>query len=175
MPTYSAVISGDSRFTAYLDVTESGINNDANTSVVNYTLRLVSASAIRTYSSTSVPRYSLTINGVVIATNVIYAYDFPAGGGTKTIATGSLTVAHNGDGSKSVVCSGYVLMDDGKGSASPSGTFVLTVIPRGMVYIGNASGTPVRGQVYIGNASGTPVQAKEVWIGNASGTPVRSL
>jgi len=44
----------------------------------------------------------------------------------------------------------------------------------GIVWIGNASGTPIRGEVYVGNANGVPVKAKQVWIGNSSGTPVRA-
>lgn len=129
MATYSAVMSGDSRYTLYLDVTESNVSIPNNTSVVNYTLRLVFSQSLVYGAWSNIGKYSLTINGVALASNVTFSYDF-RNYSSLTLASGSLTVAHNADGSKTVGCSGYALMDDGKGSASPSGNFVLTTIAR---------------------------------------------
>lgn len=129
MATYSAVMSGDSRYTLYLDVTESNVSIPNNTSVVNYALRLVFSQPLVYGAWSSIGKYSLTINGVALASNVTFSYDF-RNYSSLTLASGSLTVAHNADGSKTVGCSGYAWMDDGKGSASPSGNFVLATIAR---------------------------------------------
>lgn len=128
MATYSAAMS-DTRYTLYLDVSESNVNIADNTSVVNYTLRLGFSSPLIYGAWSSIGKYSLTINGVALASNVTFSYDF-RNYSSRTLASGNLTVAHNADGSKTVGCSGYAWMDDGKGSASPSGNFVLTTIAR---------------------------------------------
>lgn len=118
------------RFT--LTVTEVGTSTPNNTSTINFSFVL---SPIRTswdwyYSNTVPVSYSININGTTYSGNIMN-YD---GSSTVTIKTGSLTIGHNSDGSKSISISFSV--DDKVnqsytcGDASASGTMVLTNIPR---------------------------------------------
>ena len=74
--------------------------------------------------------YSITINGTNYS-GTIPAYD---GYSTVTLKSGSLTVAHNSDGGKSISYSFSVTDSTGQsytsGTASASGTLALTTIPR---------------------------------------------
>lgn len=171
MPTYSAAMSGDSRYTLYLDVSESGTNVTNNTSVVNYTLRLGFVGTVGAWSLDSSTKFSLSINGVAIASNVAYNYDFRDLHAQDILKTGSLTVTHNADGSKSVACSASATMADGKGAAYPSGTFVLATIPRASQPSLNVSTAALGGEIIIttNRASESFVHTLTYTFGNQSG------
>lgn len=171
MPTFSAPFSGDSRYILEAIVTETSQSIENNTTTISVTVRVrftgdLSAGAWTGYAQSWSREIWL---GVVSGT---WTYDFRQYS-AKNIDVGGHTIQHMADGTLTIVVKANANMD-GKGSASINTTMVLTPIPRGMVYVGNASGSPIRGQAYIGNASGVPVMVKEVWIGDANGVPRRS-
>lgn len=120
---------GYHKFTLTVNETATSVEN--NTSTISYSFQL---SPIQTSwaweqwgSSIS---YSLTINGTSY-TGTIPNYD---GYATVTLKSGTQTVTHNSDGSKSISYSFSVTDGAGQrytpGNASASGTFALSTIPR---------------------------------------------
>lgn len=99
-----------------------------NTTTINYTLSIYRSSSI---SSTASKDYSIKINGITVAsgTNTI------GGSGTKTLKTGSTTISHNANGTKSFSYSFSQEIDitwSGSkiGTLTQSGTGTLDTIPR---------------------------------------------
>ena len=129
MATYSGGFD-NSGYTLYLDVTESNVSIANNTSVINWTLRIVSTKAL-TYGSwdwDGTP-YSVKIDGVQVASGS-KSYDF-RNYQNLTVASGSKTITHNTDGSRSVSCSAtFGNSSTPIGDATASGTFALSKIPR---------------------------------------------
>ncbi len=120
---------GHHKFT--LTVTESATSVENNTSTVKYTFQLspVQTSWAWEQWGSSIS-YSFTINGTKY-TGTIPNYD---GYATVTLKSGSQTVTHNSDGSKSISYSFSVTDGAGQrytpGNASASGTLALSTIPR---------------------------------------------
>lgn len=120
---------GHHKFT--LTVSESSYSVANNTSSVSFSFQL---SPIQTSWDWALwgdkISYSITINGTSY-TGTIPDYD---GSSTVTLKSGSLTVAHNSDGTKSISYSFSVTDSTGQtytpGNASASGTMTLTTIPR---------------------------------------------
>lgn len=120
---------GHHKFT--LTVSESSYSVANNTSSVSFSFQL---SPIQTSWNWALwgdkISYSITINGTSY-TGTIPDYD---GSSTVTLKSGSLTVAHNSDGTKSISYSFSVTDSTGQtytpGNASASGTMTLTTIPR---------------------------------------------
>lgn len=120
---------GHHKFT--LNVSESSYSVANNTSSVAYSFVL---SPVQTSWNWELwgdkISYSITINGTNYS-GTIPAYD---GYATVTLKSGSLTVAHNSDGGKSISYSFSVTDSTGQsytsGNASASGTLALTTIPR---------------------------------------------
>ena len=132
MATYYSSYSNEYRLR--LDITQGTQNVTNNTTVESWTLYLLSGNKSMGVYST----YSATVNGVTspstTQTNVTIGYNT-----SVTLGSGSTTVTHNADGTKSVafsasfktnspVYSGGVLVSPG--TMSMSGTFALTTIPR---------------------------------------------
>lgn len=120
---------GYHKFTLTVNETATSVEN--NTSTISYSFQL---SPIQTSwaweqwgSSIS---YSLTINGTSY-TGTIPNYD---GYATVTLKSGTQTVSHNADGTKTISYSFSVTDGAGQrytpGNASASGTFALSTIPR---------------------------------------------
>lgn len=174
MATFSAAMSGDSRYIADLIVNETSQDISANTTSISILLRVRYTGSLSTGSWTDTAQtwsrmvYMGTVSGT-------WTYDFRTYA-SKNLNSSSTTVTHNADGTKTITIQATVYLE-GKGSAVINTTMTLTPIPRGMVYIraANDAGPPVRGQVFIGNDNGVPVQAQEVWIGDANGVPRRSI
>ena len=122
MPTYSGSFSGRSAVTLNLSVSESSLNSAANTSVVSWTLYVSGNSA--SYNN-GAGDWAVNINGVTWSGN--WTYDFRSNN-TPTLASGSTTVTHNGDGSKSVYSAASASDNGGSplGSASAAAYFDLT-------------------------------------------------
>ena len=120
---------GHHKFT--LNVNETGTNISNNTSNVSFSFVL---SPIQTgwdwNIKTNPVSYRVTINGTVY-TGTIVSYN---GSSTVTLKSGSLTIGHNSDGSKSISFSFNVYDNPNKnytpGNASASGSMTLTKIPR---------------------------------------------
>lgn len=127
-------------------VLESAANDDNKTSVISWTLKAGPCS----YASNSVKfnNISLAING-----DVVYS-------GSKTctantvIATGTVTVEHNADGSKTVDVSASATIYSAAGQSDFTGTFTLDKLATamGLIYIDDGK-TVAPYQCYIDNGS----------------------
>lgn len=133
MTTWSDAFS-TGKATLYLDISESSTNSGANTSVVSFTLRVVGNGASWNLNSGST--WSVTIDGT--AYSGTWTYDFRSDN-TKTLKSGTQTITHDADGSKSIAVSGtaYGLSTIGTGTIT-SKTFALTDFTR----LPSAPGTP---------------------------------
>ena len=118
---------GHHRFT--LNVNETSVNTTNNTSTVSWSLVL---SPIQTGWDWNISgiSYSVSVDGGVASGN-IQSYN---GSSTVTIASGSKTITHNSDGSKSIGFSFNITDSANKtytpGNASGSGSMTLTKINR---------------------------------------------
>lgn len=132
MATYKKTFSKNSAYTLYLDVTETGYDISTNESVVSWTLRAHSDKALQYGSwefNSSNTQYRVSINGSQVASGY-KTYDFREYK-NLTIASGTATIEHDDDGTKTVACSAsYCNSSASIGSASVSGNFGLTPIPR---------------------------------------------
>lgn len=96
-------------FVLYLTLTETSTNPAANTSVVSYSLYINPPGNYTSYNLNSGDQsYSITINGSVVSSGG-FTYDFrsPNENTNKVIKSGTVTIPHNADGSKTVAASGY--------------------------------------------------------------------
>lgn len=99
-----------------------------NTTTITYSLSIYRSSSI---SSTASKSYSIKINGVTVASGTTTI----GGSGTKTIKTGTTTISHNADGTKTFSLSFSQQIDitwSGAwiGTVTGSGTGTLNTIPR---------------------------------------------
>lgn len=146
-----ATYTGNTQYRGYtlrLDVSETSYSTANNTSLVNWALYIVNGTSRFNGNF----HYSVTINGSqrvnytgnVNTTDVTY-------GQPHFLSSGSLTVAHNNDGTKSISCSAEC---SGGGSYGPgvgncSGTLKLTTIPRN-AKINSFSGNDIDGDFSVG-------------------------
>lgn len=111
--------------------TRSGYSVANNTSTVKWTLQLVAGSSGRIDSSAA-KDWSVTVNGTKYSgTNTIGV----AANATKTLASGTTTITHNADGTKSFDYSfsqefGITFSGSSIGTKTGSGTGTLDTIPR---------------------------------------------
>lgn len=134
MATYSATMSRDNRYSITLTITET-IPSDyisTNQTLVNYTLTATKSSGGGYYSNNKINPVVVKINDTTVFNDTI-TYNF-SGGTPKTITLASGTssrIAHNSDGTKTINVSGsFEDKANSLGSATASGTFALTTIPR---------------------------------------------
>lgn len=132
--TYSQKFTGgNTGYTLHLDVTEDSYSIENNTSEVSWTLGITSSKPLE-YGSWDFtgPQYSVTINGSEVASGT-KNYDF-RNYKELTVSSGTTTVEHNSDGTKTVSCSAWFGPKSGHstpiGSATVTGDFVLTTILR---------------------------------------------
>ena len=124
--TWSSPLSGSPSVT--LTVTQSSQSVANNTSTVSYSLVISRPYNISSNASKS---YSITINGSTVKSGTTTI----GGSGNKTIASGTTTVSHNADGTKSISFSFSQTLDitwggTWIGTASASGSMSLSTIPR---------------------------------------------
>lgn len=110
-----------------LEVTQQSQSVANNTSTIKYVLTLVRPSSI---SSSATKTWSVTINGTTKSGSGSIG-----GSGNKTLLSGTMTIPHNNDGSKTLSFSGKCQLDitwsgTQLGTISGSGTMALTKIPR---------------------------------------------
>lgn len=110
-----------------LSVTEQSQSIPNNASVISYVLTLVRPYAVTSSASKT---WSVTINGVTHSGSGSIG-----GSGNKTLLSGTQTIPHNSDGTKTLAFSGQCQLDlnwSGSwiGTISGSGLMVLTKIPR---------------------------------------------
>lgn len=130
MAEYTKTLSGGSASSQYrlrMVVTESNVSIENNTSQVNVSLYLEKLSGSGYYSYDGKP-WNINIGGSVVASGN-KTYDFRSYS-SLLLGTGTKTITHNSDGSGSVAVSGYFSSSPYLGSATVSGTFTLTTIPR---------------------------------------------
>lgn len=124
--TWSSSLSGSPSVT--LTVTQQSQSTENNTSTVAYSLVINRPYNISSSASKS---YSITINGSTVKSGTTTI----GGSGSKTIASGTTTIAHNDNGEKSINFSFSQVLDitwggTKLGTASASGSLDLTPIAR---------------------------------------------
>lgn len=112
---------------AVLNVIQQSQNVSNNTSTVRWELLIYRSSAI---SSSAVKDYSVTVNGTTKSGTTTIG-----GSGTKSIASGTVSVPHNADGTKTITFSfslDFEINWAGKwiGIGSANGSMALSTIPR---------------------------------------------
>lgn len=135
MASYTAGTTYDG-YTLRLDVSESNVSTANNTSVVNWTLYIVNGG--RRFDISSF-KFNVQINGTWVAdySGHCATTDVSASGGVHYLSSGSITVWHESDGSKTVYC--YASCNGrsnghGPGSGELGGNFTLTTIARAPSY-----------------------------------------
>jgi hypothetical protein len=162
MATSSGSFSGRPAVTLYLDYSETSTNPGANTSVVSWTLRLVGNSA--SFGLDLVSTYSVNIGGTPY--NGLWNYDFRSNN-TPTIRSGTTTITHDADGSKTISVSASATDNAGSlGSASLSGSLALTTFPKGRRWNGSSWTFLTTRRRWTGS-SWTPLTIAKRWNGTA--------
>lgn len=144
-----------------VDVTESDVSTDNNTSVVNYTYKLHRGSS--RFVDYAIPR-SLSIDGTQVYSSSSYI-GFSSSETVITLTSGSRTITHSDDGSKTVAISFSAtgLGDySWSGTLSGSGSFALTTIDRGVMRL-KVNGEWKKGLAYI-KVNNEWKKAKAVYI-----------
>ncbi|MCI8618334.1 MAG: hypothetical protein HFJ60_08930 [Clostridia bacterium] len=119
-----------SHFSGILSVWENSYDVGNNTSNIGYRLQLKSGSSGRFSDLTA--SYSVTINGTTVKSGN-GRYSSQSYNTTQTICEGTMTIAHNDDGSKAISCSAVLDFQTNSyspGDFTPRGTLTLTTIPR---------------------------------------------
>ena len=145
MATFTKNLSGDSRYSLKLEVNETSYSTENNTSEISYVLTATKSSGGGYWSSSAVSPVKVVINGETVVDKKT-AYDFSTSTPcTITLASGTKTIKHDDDGSKTIYVSGY--FSDGAnslGNATVDGNVTLTTIPR--------ASEPSCNNVTLGNA-----------------------
>lgn len=135
MASWTQTFSVNNKYSLTLECSEQSYSVANNTSVVAYKLTMATAANSFTGYADYRTTISVSING-----SSVYSYnaarDFnpsAASSYSEVLATGTVTVSHNNDGSKTCACAASVTVASGTyspGSASISQTLTLTTIPR---------------------------------------------
>lgn len=135
MATWTQTFSVNNKYSLTLECTEQSYSIPNNTSVVAWKLTMATAA----YSYTGYADYRTTVS-ISINGTTVYSYnasrDFnptAAASYSEVLASGTATVAHNSDGTKTCACAASVTVASGPyspGSASISQNLTLTTIPR---------------------------------------------
>lgn len=154
--------------TVTLTVTQSSQNIASNTSTVAWNLKIVRPSSISSSASKS---YSVVINGSTVKSGTTTI----GGSGTKTIASGTSTITHNSDGTKSISFSFSLELEitwSGTylDTASKSGSMTLTTIPRKSTLSANNGILGTAQTLTINRASSSFTHTITYRCGNATGT-----
>lgn len=129
MASASGNWSNDSRFRLIMNVGESYVSGGSdNYSNVDWNLQLSSSSSYRTWTGYAENPLVAYVNGQLVCNQNI-TYDLK--NNTITVASGTVRVYHNSDGTKTIGFSAsFTDNSNGKGSASCSGSMALTNISR---------------------------------------------
>lgn len=135
MASWSQTFSVNNKYSLTLECSEQSYSVANNTSVVAYKLTMATAANSFTGYSDYRTTISVSING-----SSVYSYnaarDFnpsAASSYSEVLTSGTVTVSHNNDGSKTCACAASVTVASGPyspGSASISQKLALTTIPR---------------------------------------------
>lgn len=127
MPTYTDVFSGRSRYSLVYVTTEGTIDINNNRSICSWSSRIDETTENGTWSNAAAT-WSAAVNGSTVGSGS-KTYDFRS---TNSVAlgSGSVWVTHNADGTKTVAVSAAVGGGTAIGSASVSGSWAMSTIPR---------------------------------------------
>lgn len=143
MATYSAYLSNGTWGIIYLElaqVSQSIANNTSTVSYKFYTKSRSSSGGFYNYYHTG--KTSVVINGKTVHNQTGRDFDV-RGGKVQQLASGTTTVAHNEDGTKSFSFSASLWSSGGTGNIS--GNFTLSKIPRKSdFYVKNESGSAIQ-------------------------------
>ncbi len=132
MATWRKTLSSNQYYEVILNVNQTSQSIANNTSNISWSLQVRKSfgSGFWGVDSTA-STWTVTIDGAVVSSSSS-SYDFRGGAPlTNTIASGTRTITHGGDGSKSIAVSGYWKDNaNGMGSATASATMALSTIPR---------------------------------------------
>lgn len=115
--------------TLILNVSESGTSSTTNQGTISWSLQIKKVSSCQSYNLGGAS-ISVVIGGTTRYSGSSFDIRSLAVGGTQAIASGSFTVTHASTGTLSLSCSASLVSGVGLGSASVSGTFTGTTIPR---------------------------------------------
>ena len=163
MATYTGLCT-DTRYELRLHVNQSSQNIPANTSVVSWSLEIVKTGGGTGIWATDPSYWYATIDGQAYSGS--FTYDFRNGVTVKALASGSKTVTHTADGTKTISSSSSISAVGLLGSGAASGNLTLTPIPRdgGEHYDGAAWDNQF---VEHWNGSAWALQVVEHWSGTA--------
>lgn len=132
MATYRKTLSSNQYYEVILNVTQSSQNIANNTSSISWNLQVRKSFGSGFWGlDNTASTWAVSIDGTNVSSSS-GPYDFRGGAPlTKTIASGTRTITHAGDGSKSIAVSGYWKDNaNSLGNATASGTMALSTIPR---------------------------------------------
>lgn len=160
---------GHHKFT--LEVTQSATNIANNTSTLSFNFKIspTDNGGWDFYEWGQLIAYTITINGTSYSG---YIPDYN-GYSVVTLKSGTQSVGHNADGSKSISYSfsvtDYTGMNYTTGNASASGTFTLATIPRAST-ISAVSGTTIGGTMTVTIARAVSTFTHQLWykVGNSA-------
>ena len=147
MASWSQTFSVNNKYSITLNVTESSYSIQNNTSVVAYSLTMQTAPSSYVGFSNYRMQVGISLNG-----SKIYSYDnsrdfnpTAQASYSETLASGTVTITHAVDGSKTIACAANVTVASGSyspGAADISGqSLALTTIPRASTISGTVKGT----------------------------------
>ena len=142
MSTYSAYLSGGAWGVIYLELAQVSQNIANNTSTVSYKFYTKSRSSSGGfYNYYHTGKTSVVINGKTVHNQTGSDFDV-RNGEVQQLASGTTTVAHNEDGTKSFSFSASLWSSGGAGNIS--GNFTLSKIPRKSdFYVKNENGSGI--------------------------------
>lgn len=132
MASYTSTLSSNSNYDVTLNVNQTSQNIGANTSNISWSLVVRKKSGSGYWANDSnASTFSVKIDGVTVSSGQ-KSYNFTSSTPQSiTVASGTRTITHGADGSKSIACSAsWKDNKNGLGTGSPSGTLALTTIPR---------------------------------------------
>lgn len=172
MATYSAQCSAvggfsyANRFNLYVELSDTNSNSSTNTSTVNYNVYFSNTTGGGTFSSRT--RLYFIINGTVIRDETL-TVDGPRNG-SVSIASGSITVGHNDDGTKAISFQALVQSASYGISGNISNTFTLNTIPRKSSVSGGSGNIGLSTTISIVRASNSFTHTLRYAFGSLSGT-----
>lgn len=132
MATWRKTLSSNQYYEVILNVNQTSQSIANNTSNISWSLQVRKSFGSGFWGAdNTASTWSVSIDGTNVSSSSS-SYDFRGGAPlTKTIANGTRTITHAGDGSKSIAVSGYWKDNaNGMGSATASSTMALSTIPR---------------------------------------------
>lgn len=155
MASWKKKLNIDTRYSITLEVEETSTSIEDNSSVVSYTLTATKSGGTGYYTSNKTNPVKVTINGSEVVNKKV-VYDF-TGSTPKTItlASGTESISHEADGTKTIQCSGYFKdAENSLGKATASGSLKLTDLHKAPEIIFDKNENIVENVSYITNTIG---------------------